>query len=158
MNNIVNSSSCVVIWMSSIFFIQLQLVSSVWTLLFLNLAILYSSSTKSLGAAPWSHLASQNGVLFPLSICIMVEEKKMLLLDLSDTFRRFSHGLALRSQSCQSHLILRALLNLSKSFIPKPPHLLGLKHVCQLIRQRPPLALSGSSPFHRKLILNLSIL
>jgi hypothetical protein len=146
------------VWMSCTFFIQLHLVSSVWTLLFLEPSYLIKfwcqvfkcSSLKSSCLLKWS--------IFSITNMHYCRVEKRLLLDLSDTFRRVFHGLALRSQSCQRHLILRALLNLSKSFIPKPPHLLGLKHVYQLIRQRPPLALSGSSPFHRKLILNLSIL
>jgi hypothetical protein len=53
-------------------------------------------------------------------------------------------GLSTTSQLCHNHLRRKALPNLSKSLIPKPPSLLGLVQTYQFNRQWPPLTFSGS--------------
>lgn len=85
------------------------------------------------------------------------DEKKRVLSVLSCIFNSFFQGLSVWSHWCHSQRSRRALLNLPRSLIPKPPHFFGLKHVCQLTRQCSPLTLSGSWPFHKKLVRNLSI-
>jgi hypothetical protein len=132
------------------------LVSSVETILFLNLVILNSPKAKSLGAAPCNHFASQNRVFFPLPMCIYVEQKNKALLEGSCTLTIFFHNLSLLSQLCHNHLSLRALLNFSISLIPRPPSLLGLRQVSQITKQCPPFTFWGSYPLHRKLLLYLS--
>jgi hypothetical protein len=132
--------------------------NTVCTILFLNLAIVYKLGARSLEAIPSNHLDSQKGVFFPLPTCIVVEAKSSCLSFWSETFRSCFQGFSFRSHWCHNHLNLSALPNLSKSFIPKPPHLLGLKQVSQFTRQCPLLTLSGFFPFQRKLILNLSAL
>jgi hypothetical protein len=130
----------------------------VCTILFLNLAIVYRLGARSLGAIPSNHLDFQNGVFLPFTTCIVVEAKNSCLSLWSDTFRSCFQGFSFKSQWCHNHLNLSARSNLSKFFIPKPPHLLGLKQVSQFTRQCPPLTLSGCFPFQRKLLLNLSTL
>jgi hypothetical protein len=102
--------------------IHLSLWSSLLTDLNLNFAILNRLSTRSLGAAPWSHLGSQKRGAFPityLNSCgrekelhthrvrylqdvlpwpfLGVEEKKSCIPIGSDTFRMFFHGISLVS-------------------------------------------------------------
>jgi hypothetical protein len=158
MNNRVNSSIWIGVLMPCKFLIQLSLRNLECTVLFLNPATWNRLGASSFGATPSSHLASQKGVFLSSPIEIRVEQKNNCLSIGSAIFRRCFQGLSWWSQPYHNHLSLKALLNFSRSLIPRPPNLLGIKHVCQLTRQWPPLTLSGSCPFHKKLLLNLSIL
>jgi hypothetical protein len=110
-----------------------------------------------MGDIPFSHCASQKGVCFPSPTVMTVEAKKSTRSVLSRIFSRFFHGQSTASQLYHIQRNLRALLCLSRSFIPKPPSFLGLMHFFHRTRQCPPCNLSGSSPLHRKLRLKRDI-
>jgi hypothetical protein len=158
MNRRVNSSNNSVESMACKFLIQLLFLSSEQTDLFFNLATLNRLGARFLGASPSSHLASQNRVFLSFPTVMVVELKNSSLSTASVIFRRYFHGLSQLSQLCQSQRNLRALLYFSRSLNSSPPNLFGLRQVCQLSRQWPPLMLSGFCPFHKKLLLNLPIL
>jgi hypothetical protein len=137
--------------------IQLSLCNSWWTVLLLNLAIWNRLGASSFGATPSSHLASQKGVFLPSPIKIRVELKIVTYqLDL-----QFFKGVSRASLGAPSQTITILILKpcwICPGPFPRPPNFLGNKQVCQFIRQWPPLTLSWYCPFHKKLLLNLSIL
>jgi hypothetical protein len=107
--------------------IQLKFCNSLHTVLNLNLACLYRFGTSSFGETPLSHLTSQKGGIAPSPTVMTVEVKKRALSVLSRNLSSFFQGLAWVSQLNQSQRRRRALPNLSKSFMPRPPNLLGLE-------------------------------
>ena len=66
-----------------------------------------------------------------------------------------THGRSGSVQRYHSHLNLNSLLETSRSRIPKPPNFLVRMVLHQLTRQCAPFV--SASPFHRKLLLSLSI-
>jgi hypothetical protein len=131
----VNSSSRGVVLILERFLIQLRLWSSVCTFHFLNLAKLNRLGASSLGDVPFSHLAFQKGVFLSSPTVTSVEQKKSCLSMRSEILSKCFHGLSLWSQLCHSHLRRRALLNLFRSLIPRPPNFFGLMQVAQLTKQ-----------------------
>jgi hypothetical protein len=146
-NSITNSSSCSSLSMFYWFLIQFEFWRSFCTLLDLNLASLNKLGASSLGAAPWTHLASQKGVSLPSPTSTTVEVKKRCLSTGSFTLIRCFHGLIQWPQLCHNHLSLRALPNFSRSLKPIPPHLFGKRQVFQLTKQCPHPLIFQSCPF-----------
>jgi hypothetical protein len=130
-----NSSTCIGVLILVRFLIQLLFCSFLVTDLLLNLANSKRLGASSIGAAPHSHLASQNGVALPFPSWIQVEETNKCLSIGSTTLRRFFQGLSFSSHWCQSHRSLKTLLNLLRSLIPRPPSFFGLVHIYQFIKQ-----------------------
>lgn len=137
---------------------QLLFGNSISNFLFFLFARPKSVGAMSLGQGPCNQLSFQKEIFLPLpmEICVHAWERQM----------SFSlQGLSIASQgllwSCHlshSHLSLRAEVNFSKSRIPLPPSSFGLHTMCQLTKLVPSLTFSGSSPFHWKALLILSIL
>jgi hypothetical protein len=72
--------------------------------------------------------------VFPSPMWMIVEEKKNYLSIGYVTFRRFFQDFSLVSELYHNHLNHRALPNVSRSLIPRPPYLFGLVQVCQFTR------------------------
>lgn len=111
----------------------------------------------SLGVLPLIQLDCQKLVLSPFPTLMIVDALNKSLSLLSQGMSRSTHGLSTCFHLNQSHLNLSARAKRSRSKTPSPPRYFGVHTVGQLTRQWPPLTLSGSSPFHRKLRLILSI-
>jgi hypothetical protein len=101
--------------MSCKFLIQFEFFISTCTLLFLNLASLYKFGANSLGAAPWSHLASQ----------------KVFFVAISNMhYSRAEEDISICSFSDLEQVFPRPDLSMEQKKI-----FLGHRHVCQFTRQ-----------------------
>ena len=135
--------------------IQVFCWSAATTVLFLCRQIAKRLGAISCGLRPCSHPECQKLVFLPLPSEIVVHAAKR---------RRSmsSHGVAVPIQafsgevhSCQSQRNLRALANLTRFRMPKPPFSLGQLHLVQLTLHFSPV--SVESPAQRNFFHNLSI-
>jgi hypothetical protein len=108
------------------------------------------------GASPSSQASCQKRHLWPSPTTTLVEVVKSAWSVPSVGVSMPAQGLVSSTHSCHNQRRCKALPNLSRSGIPKPPKSFGLVTVAQFTRQWPPLAFS--SPFQRKDLLILSIL
>lgn len=137
--------------------IQLLFLRALYTVMFFLVAFLYKLGAMFLGAWPSIQLDLQKSASFPSPMVTVVEAWKRSTSVLSQGSWRPVHALSLHLHLNQSHRSLRALAKRSKSRIPRPPLFFGKQVTDQLTKQCPPLQNSGSSAFHRKLLLILSI-
>ena len=134
--------------------IQVCLSSAAATVRLFGRLILKRFGAMSFGLRPCRHPECQKLVLLPLPTVIVVHAAK----------RRpsmSSHGVFVPNQtfsgdthSCHSHRSLRALANLSRLRMPKPPFSLGMAHAIQLTLHFPPV--SVLSPAQRNFFCSLS--
>jgi len=109
----------------------------------------------SIGALPSSHEDFQNDALRPSPTTHTV-------LALNNCLSTESQGTSMPTQDCScsvhsshNHLNRKALLNNSKSKIPRPPNFLGRFVLAHRTKQCPPFA--SAAPFHKKLHRTRSI-
>lgn len=110
-----------------------------------------------LGALPSNQLECQKLAFFPFPSVTIVEALNRSISVLSQGVSKFAHGRSSRFHLNHSQRNLKARAKRSSSRTPSPPKYFGVQTVGQLTRQWPPLTLSGSSHFHKKLLLVLLI-
>jgi hypothetical protein len=94
----------------------------------------YSLGAMSHVLCPCSHLSLQNLTRWPLPTFILVQDMNRLSSVAECAIDIDARGL-LGSVHLNHHLSLRAMLNLLRSSIPRPPNFLGRCSLLQLTRQ-----------------------